>query len=128
MKIVDRQTFLALPPGTLYAKWGKPGRRDAMYDHGLTIKGATYRDLEGQAIDWAYYDLIPWPADCSDSDALMDRYFAMQDEGVESGALDFDGGSRDGYFDEDQLFLVFNPVDCEGLIDRLRRAVVDQKG
>lgn len=127
MRIVDRQTFLNLPSGTLYAKWGEPGRRDAMYDHGLTIKGETYRDRDGRNIDWAYDDLIPTPADCPDGDQVVDRYFAMQEEGADSGPLDFDGGSRDGLFDTDQLFLVFAQADHEGLIARLQRALTDQK-
>lgn len=121
MKIVDRAAFLALPAGTLYAKWGQPGERNNFSHDGLTIMAGAFGDN-----DWVYQDLVPWPKDCDGTDALMDRWFAMQDDGVESGALDFEEGTaRDGYYDQDQLFLVFDRADAEGLVARLQRALAE---
>jgi hypothetical protein len=39
--------------------------------------------------------------------------------------LDFDYSGRDGFYDQDQLFAVFERHEIEGLIARLGRALVD---
>jgi len=109
MKIVDRKTFLALPEGTVFAKY-KPCVFEA-----LSIKGETWgNDFLVQYIDTAL--------SADEADNLL--YGA-----AETGAslpMDFDCLSRDGCFDDDQLFAVWERADVEALIARLVRTLVSE--
>lgn len=114
MKIVDRKTFLAMPAGTVYAKWGKAGEypkdQDLTYDE-VAVKGDTVAN-----VDWVEMPLLAWPEDCGDSGAWADAMHAAIN-GKPTAPLDIgDGGSRDGLFDDDQLFAVFERVEVERLV------------
>lgn len=114
MKIVDRVTFLAMPAGTVFQKY-KPH-----IFKGLEVKGETWGN------DFIAAPLAadgPWPLDCDSSEQRIERLLAMADEGVSSGPLDFDSTARDGCFDRDQLFGVWERADIEGLIARLQEAL-----
>jgi hypothetical protein len=114
MKIVDRKTFLAMPAGTLFAKWEPNFFRE------LTIKDATVGDN-----DFIYQDLIPWFVDTTDCTHHDDQLMATR-IGASSPPLDLEEGtSRDGFFDADQLFAVFEQSDVEALIARLQRALTE---
>lgn len=108
MKIVDLKTFRALPEGTLYSKY-KPISFD-----GLMIKGETWES------DFLYQDLV------GNLDAESSEKFHKQCEKAEAGisvSLDFHVMGRDGLFDEDQLFAVYEKDDLAGLIARLKECV-----
>lgn len=107
MRIVDRATFLALPAGTLYAKY-KPCCTD-----GLCIKGENCGKN-----DWFYQDLS-LPLKCHGSGEWADRLLTAQETG-ESVALDLQSEGRDGCFEADQLFAVWEPDDVAQLIARLK--------
>jgi hypothetical protein len=113
MKIVDRKTFLAMPRGTVYAKYAP------CYFEDLAIKEDTWTDdFLYQAINDA---LAMEPGiDCaSQMDDLAERSLATGS----SIAMDFDCLGRDGLFDEDQLFAVWEPQDVRALIARLQRTL-----
>jgi hypothetical protein len=105
MKIVDRKTFLAMPAGTVYSKY-KPSVFDA-----IEIKGESYPD------DF-------WSTQISDSVKARDtgEMFAQLEkaEAGESVELDFNTCYRDGLFDANQLFAVWDRADVEALIERLK--------
>jgi hypothetical protein len=125
MRIVDRKTFLALPAGTVYAKFGKQPK-DGSYvnlsNGDIAIKGDTvHADFLVQEI------AIPWfeGADSSDD------HFGVLDgmlKGQKSPPLDYDCEGRDGLFDEDQLFAVWEREDLTRLISRLQVALRDGYG
>lgn len=120
MKIVDRQTFLALPEGTLFCKYatGEVGVGT------LLIKGETCTDTGGKAIDFMYQDIADaWPKDCDHTGDLVDAYEEMK-QGKDR-PLDFDCQGRDGLFEQDQLFAVWSADDVKALIYRLEQAKVD---
>ena len=108
MKIVDLKTFRAMPEGTLYSKY-RPA-----YCDGLMIKGETWE------YDFLYQDLIGnLKAESSEIEA--EQYDKA--EAGESVPLDFNVQGRDGLFEKDQLFAVYEKDDLAGLIARLQDCV-----
>lgn len=113
MKIVDRKTFLAMPEETVFAKYATLGNIGE-----VCIKGETYVNGEGEGIDFLYQPLAN-SVDANDTGAFVDAMAA-----AEKGApfkLDLDCQSRDGLFDKDQLFVVWEPDDVKQLVERLQR-------
>lgn len=115
MKIVDRATFLALPLETLFSKYQPCAFED------MCIKGDTICREGGAPIDFYFQALVDAVA-ADDSG----EFFATLDQAEQTGEsvrLDFDCQQRDGCFDQDQLFAVWERADVDALIDRLRTAV-----
>jgi hypothetical protein len=113
MKIVDRATFLALPAGTVFTKY-QPANLGAPAIKGETVAG----------VDFVVQPLDPWFLGARGSEGYIDILFAMQG-GQASPPVDYDCGGRDGLFDQDQLFAVWDRADLEALIARLQRALAE---
>jgi hypothetical protein len=111
MKIIDRATFLEMPAGTLFQKYSPYVFED------LCIKGETTT-----AAGFFQVDLCGlWPADCNDTNDFCDALDRMR-----AGAalpLDLETECRDGLFDNNQLFAVWEARDVEALIARLGAAL-----
>jgi hypothetical protein len=108
MKIIDRQTFLAMPPNTIFAKY-KP----CCFDD-IQIKGDTWNN------DFWFQDFL------SIEDEGEDDFFNILENARETGSsfkLDLQSESRDGLFDNKQLFAVFEKNDVESLINRLKECL-----
>ncbi|WP_395601175.1 hypothetical protein AB4P95_30150 (plasmid) [Pseudomonas sp. A1437] len=119
MRIVDRKTFLAMPEGTVFAKYDPSIIREPM------VKADSIGS-EGKLIDFRYTSLTD-EVDCSGSferDGIMDL---AEIEGAPF-ALHFNTLCRDGLFDADQLFAVWERDDIMGLITRLQQALADGYG
>lgn len=103
MRIVSRNEFLSCPHGTMFSKY-----RDVVFDS-LCIKG----DSTGN--DFWYVSLAE-SVDCEDIvEVMIDR---------KSGQVfrfDFECYSRDGLFDSDQLFAVWDSEDVLNLINILKK-------
>ena len=97
MKILGREDFMNLPKGTIYAK-GKE-----WYFEGTYVKLDTIKGYEGENIDWFYYD-----PNTSNSPHMFGTY----EEALRTKES-FDAGveSRDGLFDVDDLFMVWEEQD-----------------
>lgn len=104
MRIYRRAEFLALPPGTIYAK-GKP-----WFFESLSIKGDTWTN------DWL--QLSPMWIEAHDDGEQVERLNAMLEEGASFPMQESYG--RDGCFDDEEIFLVPEKADLEKL-----RAIVD---
>ena len=104
MKIVNRKDFLKLE-NVLYTEY-KP-----CIFNGLKIKGKT------RGNDFLYDDLI---APICPSDAMDFSDCCKKAEEGEEVALDFDYTSRDGLFEEDQLYAIYSKKDVENLIRKLK--------
>jgi len=116
MRIVDRATFLALPAGTLFAKY-----ETCMFGP-LAIKGESLSPC-GSPVDFDYAtigDAIEY-ADICEYTALLDTLQASN--GATSVPMDFETEVRDGLFTVDQLFAVWDRDDVDALIDRLFSAL-----
>lgn len=105
MRIVNRQEFLAMPEGTLYSDY------EPQVFSGLKIKGEKWGN------DFIYQDLIV-NVDCLSSGHLVDILVSAE-QNRESFSLDFDCGCRDGLYEKDALFAIYEPEDVIGLINRL---------
>ena len=112
MKIVDRQTFLQMPAGTIYAKVSM-----GAYDfEAVEIKSNTV-----SGVDWYSQRLVGDFVGDKDSNDWLDSVEAMHNS--EERAVDLDIECRDGLFDRDQLFAVFDKTDAEALLARIAAAL-----
>lgn len=113
MKIVDLPTFLAMPAGTIYAKY-----QPCIFGD-IAIKDESWEKT------WWYQELsTPWFAGREDSGAWMDTLTAIE-KGEPSPPMDHLTTMRDGLYDAKQLFAVWERDDLEGLIGRLQQALAD---
>lgn len=111
VKIVNRKTFLEMPPGTLFQNY-RPCTSGSLCAKDETMgNDFLLQPLEGvSAMEW------------DSSDQMVERLEEMRDNGA-SHPLGLDCLGRDGCFDNDQLFLVWERADVEALIARLQSAL-----
>lgn len=102
MRIVDRKTFLALPAGVLYHKT-KP-----CYFGDIAIKYGTWGN------DWVEQSFPYFQEEFQ----LFDAYDRL-DKG-ESLTLDVDRSGRDGLYEENEKFLIYEEKDIRILIEKLQ--------
>lgn len=114
MRIVNRQSFLALPAGTLFSKF-----QPVIFGE-LNIKG------ESTPNDFYYQDIAGAVA-CDNSDEFMDILERAIRTG-ESFDLNLECMGRDGLYDADQLFAIWEPKDVTALIARLESAMQECVG
>ena len=111
MRIVDRQKFLALPGGALFSKYEPCNFSELM------IKGDTLHT------DFYCMDLAS-AIKSNDTVEFVDTLTRAKESGC-SIAMDFNCESRDGLFDQEQLFAVWEPADVVSLIERLQEAMLE---
>lgn len=105
MRIVNRKQFLELPSGTLYTKY------ESGWNFGeLAIK------KESCGNDWRYIELIGWPQDCSGSSEL----FVNLQQYEKEWRNDLECSARDGFYEEEQLFAIYDKEDVQQLITKLQ--------
>ena len=110
MRIVDRKTFLEMPAGVLFSKYEPCALDD------IEIKGDTVSDIDFYTQD------IAGAVKCNDGNEFLEVLLDAADNGT-SFAMDFECECRDGCFDEDQLFAVWDHEDVAGLIARLHKVL-----
>lgn len=110
MKIVNREKFLTLPAETLYSKYEPCVFED------FCIKGDTL-----SSNDFCYQSITDAVA-CDSSEEFTDVLSRIEITG-ESTSMDFECQGRDGCFDSEQLFAVWEKTDVEALICRLQRII-----
>lgn len=116
MRIVDRKTFLAMPVGTVFAKYDPSIIREPMVKNDSVA-------VRGELVDFRYISLTD-QIDCYGTDDMLGILDLAEIEG-RPFALHFNTESRDGLYDADQLFAVWDRDDLEGLISRLQSALAE---
>jgi len=111
MKIVDRKTFLAMPPETLFCKY-----EPCVFGE-ITIKGDSIFFESG---DDFFCQHLGDAIDCNDCGEMLETLERARLFG-DSFRMDFECQGRDGCFDEKELFMVFEKADVAALIERLQR-------
>lgn len=106
MKIVNLKTFLALPEGTIYCKYNQSSFGD------LCIK----YDSSSFGDDFVYAAVMD--IDSESGEDLWDKLDLAEKEGI-AFPLDFEQTGRDGLFDPDQLFAVWEKTDVVNFIGKL---------
>lgn len=111
MRIVNRKEFLELPIGTLYSKY------EPCIFGPLSIKYDSWKESN----DFIYVGLNEfYHGDSSDStDNKLDE---MESTGI-NVPIDLNSSGRDGLFDDDQLFAVYDNDDIEHLISKLKECI-----
>ena len=118
MKILNRKDFLNAEPPVLYHKYSPTG------DFGeLCIKLSSPKEDWGN--DWIYQDLAGWPKGVSNTEEYM-MTMAQFENGSEI-MFDLEMGERDGLFEEDELFAVYDWADIEQLINKLQSVFAKQR-
>lgn len=107
MYIVDRKAFIAMPAGTVYQKY------EPCCFGPINIKAESCGD-----IDWFYEVGIDCPdfEEATDTGALFEIFDKL--EQGEHIPTNFGVTCRDGLFDQEQLFAIWEPDDVRGLIGR----------
>ncbi|MFY0516530.1 hypothetical protein ACOMCU_01680 [Lysinibacillus sp. UGB7] len=112
MKIVNLEKFLSLPKDVVYAKF-EPNLFGA-----VTIKA----DTSSSSGDWWYQDLLEvYVKDNEEWDTILSK---AVEKGV-SFDLDYESIGRDGLYEKNQLFAVFEKKDVVALIERLKKTLSD---
>jgi hypothetical protein len=112
MRIYNRQEFMKLPAGTFFAK-GKP-----WYFEAIDVKDETCV-IEGRNVDFFVHGLT-W-VEANDSGEAIDRLEEMKERG-DSYPMQ-DSICRDGCFDEEDIFLVYEKEDLERIKIMLEKAL-----
>ena len=112
MKVYHRKDFMQLPEGTIYSK-GKP-----WYFEGISVKGETLLGEDGPC-DWICLGL-EW-IEARNEDEQWFRLDKMLTEGVSYSMNESYG--RDGCFDNDDIFLVFEKEDLLKVKEFVEKAV-----
>lgn len=105
MRIVNREEFLKLPIETVYCKYSTLGNFEE-----VQIKSATY------TTDWRYQNLFD--VDAPDSNVRTELLLDAEEKGTPL-KLHFESTYRDGFFDQDQLFAIFDKDEIREMIGRL---------
>ena len=109
MKIITRAEFLKMPKNTLYANY------EPCWFGPISIKGETIgNDFLVQQIA----DSIV----ANDSEEFADKLEEAKNTG-KSVEMDFDIEGRDGMFEDNQLFAIYERRDIDYLINRLERCL-----
>lgn len=112
MRIYKRAEFMKLPAGAMFCK-GKEWYFSDICSKDETIK------TEGKDIDF-YYAHYNW-VDGDDCGECLERLGKMMDEGASFPMQD--SISRDGMFDDTEIFLVFEKEDLLKLRDVIDQAI-----
>lgn len=112
MRIVDRATFLAMPEETVFAKYESLGNIGE-----ICVKGETWTN------DY-WYQPLGNAIEAHDTGEFCD--VAAAAEKGEPFKLDLDCQSRDGLFEDEQRFVVWDQDDVKQLVARLQRCVAPQ--
>jgi hypothetical protein len=110
MKIVNKKEFYALPEGTLYSDY------EPCIFTSLKVKQSTLFDGK-KPIDFIYESLIG-NIEANSSDHFVDMLDDSENN-KSSLPMDFECGKRDGLFEEEQLFAIYEKKDLEDFIQKL---------
>lgn len=111
MRIVNRKEFLELPNNTVYSKYESSGMID-----GLHIKDESYTN------DWVYFDLICNIKASSDGE-LLDKMYKAENDHAFQIRNNLYCCQRDGFYEKDDMFVIYNNEDIKALICRLNEVL-----
>lgn len=114
MKIIDRDTFLTFPSGTVFSKYERSGCFGQ-----LSVKTCNPGFWSEDFCDMELHG--GWIEGCSNSGQLFDKINAA--EKGEEFRFSLDTDSRDGLFEEDQLFAVYDNEDIQRLMSALQQCI-----
>jgi hypothetical protein len=111
MKIISRKEFMKMPIGTIFSYYEPSCFRELM------VKASDLTEWENDFL----YDNIIGAIKTVSSEAFSVKCDLM--EVGESVSMDFEKTLREGLFDEDQLFAIYEKEDVGKLIKRLQESL-----
>lgn len=109
MRIINLNEFLSMPSGTVYCKYESFGNLGE-----ICIKSDT------RGVDWLYSELANFDSESSED------FFDKVSKAEKDSTFEIDNDpttiQRDGMFEDDQMFAVFNLQDVHEMIEALREA------
>jgi hypothetical protein len=111
MRLVNRKEFLSMPAGTLFCKFNSPNFEELQ----VLVSSSGSNDF----IASSFHDAI----DTRQHGNYTDAAFALEESGKIE--MDFTDCTRDGLYEDDQMFAVWERADVVKLIERLKEALVD---
>lgn len=111
MRIVKFDEFIELPEGTVY------GFYRPCFTNDLYIKGESLNSKQ----DWFYSCITPCNFDYNNDCQNIDAMQAM--ENGEHCVLDVSIQERDGMFDYDRMFLIYEEEDILKIINKLKSCI-----
>lgn len=130
MKIVNRQTFLQMPKGTVFCKFpilDSPNYKPTgSYRFGISVPSILDDTFNVDFLATEVGDL--WPVKANDSEKWVDTLMEMQSNlGLE---IPFEHCSgRDGLFEDDSVgFAIYSREEVQEMIDLLQQALNDGYG
>ena len=109
MRIINKQEFYKMPAGTLYSEF----EPDIL--NNLLVKGQTFYNGK-EPIDYLECSLI----DCIDCNEHSNILTKADNDSNFSFDFNYDNFGRNGIFDEDQKYMVYEKKDVEKLIEFLK--------
>lgn len=113
MRIINKQQFYKMPEGTIFSECSP-----CILD-GLMVKGDTYYD-RGIPIDYLECNLIDC-IDCNHSGEYADILEKAITDNDFSFSFNYNNFGRNGMYDEDQQYMVYEKKDLEKLINFLKK-------
>lgn len=115
MRIVDRKTFLSMPPNTVYSISDWTDKMPSSSITELFIKGDTVADAD-------YYEQAIPDFDYENYD---DKFEAIEESVNEGTSLktDFYVEQRNAMFDEYQMYAIWEKEDIDRLIEKLKQCL-----
>jgi len=112
MRIINLTEFRALPAGVVFAKY------EPCFFGELCVKD----DTIDCTCDF-YYSELCCDFEHGGSSDFVDKLATAQQDRTHSIPVDFHGVQRDGLFERDQLFAVYEQADLDAMIEKLRSCV-----
>lgn len=116
MRVINKQQFYELPSGSVYSMY------EPINLYGLKIKGNTIRHQDNNIpFDYTYIDLIG-NVKYDNSGEFFDLMNGLV-IGETSFPLDFECHQRDGMFEPEEMFCIYEKADLIGLINKLTESL-----
>ena len=113
MYLINKKEFEKKHRGTVYMKYCFT---DGWVDE-VMIKGDNIYSKNNEFIDWGESQLIDLGPDS------FNNFERCEQSPEEHMYLQHDVYGRDGCFEEEQMFFILEPVDIEGIINRLQKSL-----
>lgn len=103
MKIIDTETLMTMPWGTIYIEY-----MPDVFIGELKIKLETMQDKNLHNFDWDYVNVTPWWYDCDNSTKNINQEYQTEIFSC-----------HDGLYDTSRLFIIFSEQEVRMMINIL---------
>ena len=117
MRVVNRSEFMMLPIGTIFSEW------DGSECIGMKVKNKTLFGYDGKAIDYIEANIIN-SIENNGTESFFEKVDLVNDG--ESVSLDMSYYGRNGLFDDEQKYAIYEEGDLLQMISLLQSSVTKE--